>query len=233
MKEIDIVSELRRISAMGYVRTMRAGDTGIGFTLETMLGLRETNKQGVADFSYKGVPTELKAQRKTAASMVTLFTGEARHRDYNDVELVRRYGYTNGQGRRALKVTLSSQDFVPQGLKLAVDRATKRVAIVDRSGVAPWAWDFGQFQLKLGQLALVKADTKGTGVNEEFHYNWANLLSGLDPDCVFGLIENGDVTVDLRVHIKEDGGARNHGTAFRIRRFERLHECYQTVVRIL
>ena len=30
---------LREISRLGYVPSLRAGDTGIGFTLETMLGI--------------------------------------------------------------------------------------------------------------------------------------------------------------------------------------------------
>lgn len=233
MKEIDIDRELKRISAMGFVRTLKPADTGIGFTLETLLGLRATNKPGVADFTYHGVPTELKAQRSESASMVTLFTGEAGFREYNDVEMVRRYGYENGKGRKALKVTLTSHEFINQGLKLAVDRATRRVVIVDRMGSQPWAWDFNQIRLKLGQLVYVKASTRGRGKDEEFHYDWAVLLAGLDADCFFGLLESGEVTIDLRVHLKPNGVARNHGTAFRIRKFDRLQSCYQTVRKLL
>ncbi len=233
MKEIDIARELKRIAAMGFVTTLKPADTGIGFTLETLLGLRATNKRGVADFTYEGIPTELKAQRSGSSSMVTLFTGEAGFREYSDVELVRRYGYENGQGRRALKVTLSSQGFIKQRLKLDVDSTRGSVVITDTAGSRPWAWDFHQIELKLGQLVYVKADTQGSGKNEEFHYNWAILLSGLDAQRFFGLIESGEVTVDLRVHVKLNGAARNHGTAFRIRNFEQLERCYQSVRELL
>jgi len=175
----------------------------------------------------------LKSQRAETGAMLTLFTGEAGLRELSDVEMVKRYGYVNGEGRRALKVTITSHNLMPQGLKLAADRRTKRVMIVDRHGTAPWAWDFGAIKLKLGQLVYVKAETRGRGSAEQFHYNWAVLLSGLDVDRFFGLIESGEILVDLRVHLNPNGSARNHGTAFRIREFGRLQGCYRTVCELL
>ena len=94
------------------------GPTGIGYTLETLLGLRETNKTGKADFSYLGKPTELKSQRNPTGSMLTLFTKEA-VKEYNDKKMVDAYGYYDEKNnRRVLYSTLTTDHFVPQGLKI-------------------------------------------------------------------------------------------------------------------
>ncbi|RLD02581.1 MAG: hypothetical protein DRI32_08695, partial [Chloroflexi bacterium] len=49
LPEIDIYQTLKELSAKGYVQTMRPGDTGIGFTLESLLNITENNS-GEPDF---------------------------------------------------------------------------------------------------------------------------------------------------------------------------------------
>ena len=39
----EVVKKLREIKEMGYIKTHRAGDTGIGKTLEDLLGIKENN----------------------------------------------------------------------------------------------------------------------------------------------------------------------------------------------
>lgn len=57
------------IKAMGYVPSARRGPTGIGQTLEELLGLKENNI-AVPDWGT----IELKAHRVGSSSMITLFT---------------------------------------------------------------------------------------------------------------------------------------------------------------
>jgi len=51
------------------VRTHRSGNTGIGKTLEDLLGIEENNIPGP-----DGAMIELKSSRKSATSMMSLFT---------------------------------------------------------------------------------------------------------------------------------------------------------------
>lgn len=63
------VKRMTEIEKMGYVESHRRGDTGIGKTLEDLLGISENNIAG-PDFEVY----ELKSGRKNSSSMLTLFT---------------------------------------------------------------------------------------------------------------------------------------------------------------
>jgi len=39
----ELTNRLQNISDMGYVRALRRGSTGIGYTFESLFGLEETN----------------------------------------------------------------------------------------------------------------------------------------------------------------------------------------------
>ena len=72
MDLIILKKELGKIRALGFVKTHRAGNTGIGKTLEDLLNIKENN---IPLHDIAGV-AELKAYRRDAKSMLTLFTLE-------------------------------------------------------------------------------------------------------------------------------------------------------------
>jgi len=51
--------------------------------------------------------------------------------------------------------------------------------------------------------------------HEHFHYNQAYLLMNGNPRKFMQAIKNSLVAIDLRMHLKDKGIVRNHGTAFR------------------
>jgi hypothetical protein len=65
----EFLNRIREIKQLGYVKSHRKGDTGIGKTLEDLLGITENNI-ACPDFSIY----ELKSGRKDSTSMLTLFT---------------------------------------------------------------------------------------------------------------------------------------------------------------
>ena len=69
-------------------------------------------------------------------------------------------------------------------------------------------------------LLYVKADNRGTGINEEFHYNEAYLLEGFDFSKFAKNLKDGILKVDIRMDVdytgKNIGKIHDHGTAFRI-----------------
>ena len=233
LKEIDIPVELSRIKSMGYIPTMRVGDTGVGYTLETLLGLRETNKRGKQDFCYKNIPTELKSPRRSTSSMMTLFTREPDKTRYNDRYMIKKYGYIDKKGRNALKITLTTRNFVPQGLKLRIDKINDKLIVVDIYGNELWYWIIQKLKPKIGSLVIVFADTRGRGENESFHYNEAFHLHGLNNSKLFDLFDLGIFVVDFRMHLKPNGSVRNRGTAFRMRGLKNLFDCYQNVDQLI
>lgn len=151
LPEIDLPVELTRLKEKGWVKSERESDTGIGKTIEDKRGITENNI-GEPDCLYEGNEVEIKAHRMYSSAMITLFTLEAGLRRLHDVSLMRKYGYRNGQGRQALKITLTTNGFTPQGLKLETDDEEGTISIVDKEGFVPWVWTTSDIHLKLHNL---------------------------------------------------------------------------------
>lgn len=187
------------------------------------MGIRE-NPLTQPDCTYNGVPVEIKAHRVRAKSMITLFTLEAGVRNLNDVHLMQRYGYEDGSGRRALKVTLTTNEFTSQGLKLETNDS---ITVIDRTGTKLWIWTISDIKLKLHNLCIIYCDSKTDKEREYFAIQNAILVTDLEEKSFFDLVRNGTVKIDLRMHTKKSGASRNHGTAFRTADFEKLAQCYR------
>lgn len=61
----QIQEKLTKIKKMGYVKSLRKGPTGIGYTLETLLGIAENN---ISSPDLKEI--ELKAKRESDTGMI-------------------------------------------------------------------------------------------------------------------------------------------------------------------
>ncbi len=223
--EIDIKKVLPQIAKKGFVKSLRKSDTGIGFTLETEMGVKENNLKN-EDFTYKGELVELKAQRKDTTSNITLFTKEPQKGDISDKVLIEKYGYSDVNNRRALKITLTTKDYTPQNLKLEVDRKENKIFVMHRRDGRIWFWRIQDLRLKISNLLLVFAERKKEKNSEYFHYDEAYYLTEFNDKRFLDLIENGRIVVDLRMHLKPSGAVRNHGTAFRIINLSDLTSCY-------
>jgi hypothetical protein len=81
-------------------------------------------------------------------------------------------------------------------------------------------------------LLYVKADSKGDGQNEEFHFNEAWLLQGFDFAKFTEQLDKGMLKVDIRLGLYEDGRYHDHGTGVRIQP-TLLDLCFSTRKQIL
>lgn len=86
----DFIREYSNIVNMGWVKTHRAGPTGIGKTLEDLLGIQENNIDGPDFGDY-----ELKSCRINSNSMLTMFTRAPEPGGANTY-LRLKYGYSSG-----------------------------------------------------------------------------------------------------------------------------------------
>ncbi len=229
---IDLQKELSKLKSEGWIKSHRVSDTGVGKTIEDMLGIPENNV-GKPDCIYNGREVEIKAHRVNSKSMITLFTLEAGIRRLRDVELMKKYGYIDKTGRRALKITLTTQGFTAQGLKLKVEPEKGEISIVDYSGSQLWIWNISDIKLKLNNLCIIYVKSKKEGENEYFRIDNAILLTGLDENQFFKLVDKGILKIDLRMHLKQSGASRNHGTGFRILSFQNLSECYSNTIQLV
>jgi len=215
----EIIEKLKKIVEMGYIKTHKPGDAGIGKTLEDLLGIPENNFP-----SPNGIKTELKSARKGTKSMLTLFTKSPLPKKANS-ELLTRFGYESkkGNGEKKLHTTLNAISYNTlkgkPGLKIAIDNDNRiNILTIEQEVVGYWDKETlkASFERKLPKVVYVKADARGKGKNEEFHYNEVWLLSGFNFPNFIKLLQEGIIVVDIRIGRYPDGRPHDHGTGFRV-----------------
>jgi len=213
----ELIKRLELLRQKEFVQSLRRGPTGIGHLIESELGLNETNI-AIPDI---GGRVEMKATRRNANSLITLFTFNKGVWKIKQKDIINQYGYRDDQGRQALYNIVSKKTPNTQGFYLVSDPA-KHLIILRNSNehenVAEWSTYViaGKFMTKLDRLLLILADNKIENEVEHFHFNEAYLLENPTPEKFLEAFERNALMIDLRMHLKPSGGVRNHGTGFRI-----------------
>jgi hypothetical protein len=211
--EYDLAEFKEKFEALrekGFVRSQRSGPTGVGHTLEQMLGMHENNI-AVPDLGE----VELKARRINSGSMVTLFTFNRKVWKVKPLYAVQTYGTPDKDNRLGLYYTMAR---TPNGMGLFLHVETETISVRHTSGeiVAEWQLEHlaERFLQKIPAVVIVSALVEIRDAIEWFHYTRAQLLYGTSTDILREQIYAGNVVVDLRLHARPTS-ARNHGTAFR------------------
>jgi hypothetical protein len=206
----EFKASFAKVRQRGFIRSARQGPTGIGHTLEQVLGLKENN----VPFPDLG-DVELKAHRDDATSLITLFTFNRKAWVTSPLEAVQKYGTLDKNGRKGLYFTM---DTTPNSAGLFLMITDNSVWVQHTSGKIVVKWDMvllaAQFRKKVPALILVSAHAEDRGGVEYFHYYRARLLTGTSPQLLADQLRYGNMLIDLRLHDKGTM-ARNHGTGFR------------------
>lgn len=216
MKDIaEFKKAFDQIKAQGPVKSGRGGATGVGHTLETLLGLEEDNKDR-ADLGF----AELKAHRKGSNALITLFTFDRNAWLMNKKDAIENYGTADSDGRMGLYFTLRHEGEITQtGLKLVGDKKQDTVSVLDEEGkiLAQWTMEkiAKKFMEKIPALVVVTAESEHKPGGEHFKYTEAMFYTNPVAEKICQQILAGNVSVDLRMH-DAITKVRNHGTAFRV-----------------
>ena len=132
-------------------------------------------------------------------------------------------------GRTALYSTVTSKEN-SHGLKIEPEEERIRLQFRGKD-VAEWKHHIlaGRLKEKLTETIFVGAETRGSGRNEEFHFQTALYCREPSAERLARLVATRQAMVEMRMHLKETGSARNHGTAFRIRQ-NSLPQLYKMIV---
>jgi hypothetical protein len=221
----ELLDLLRDISRRGFIRTLKAGDTGVGMTLENLLGIPPNSKK-TADF--KGI--ELKSKRhgrRYNSNRSTLFSKAPNWRLSpvgSAKGLLATRGYSDGNGRHQLYQTLSATAANKRGLRLAVDPDRDWLLQVfegagKRRAVHDVTWELPALKSALAtkhkQTFWVRAQCQGAGKDEEFHYVEVQHTRAPLVRNIGALIESGIITVDYALHL-QGARVRDHGYLFKM-----------------
>ena len=223
----NIRKKLIAIKAMGYVKSHRKGATGIGKTLEDLLGIKENN---IAFPDFGSI--ELKASRKSHSGLITLFTFNRKAWIMNPLDAIKKYGSFDKKGRLGMYYTMKN---TPNnaGLFLYVDDRYLMVKHLDGTKVVKWRLEDlkRRFDDKTKNILFVQAQVEVRAGVEYFLFDEAHLFSGgTTIEKLKSELQQERLLVDLRLHDKKTS-ARNHGTGFRT--YEKyLRYLYSTIEEI-
>jgi hypothetical protein len=198
---------------------MRPGPTGVGYTIETLLGISANSSQ-LADI--EGV--ELKSYRRGALSgpgkLVTLFSKTPTWLgSEKGAGLLKRFGYRDENGRLSLYCTITRKRNT-LGFRLSSEPELSRM-IVQNADQDAMSYTFAILEKRLKEkhpaTIFVQADSRGSGASEEFRYSEVTYCRQASFSNFLDLIGDEKIGLDLTLHLKENGKARDHGYLWRVR----------------
>ncbi|MEO0414406.1 MAG: MvaI/BcnI family restriction endonuclease, partial [Verrucomicrobiota bacterium] len=226
----ELLSKLRDLAKAGPILADGYGDTSIGRTLESALGIK-MNASVAPD--YKGI--ELKSKRlgsKTRNGLFNQVPNWKLSRCKSSAEILKAYGYLDAEsGLQRLYCTVSTRGTNPQGLVLDLrDDVGELHELFRRGGsereVCLWEVDklHGRLQSKHPETFWVEAEEIATKGKRYFQLLSVKHTRRPSNRQFSRLLSIGSITVDHQ--IKEKGnGAAERGPAFKISRSE-LNELF-------
>ncbi|MCS7053300.1 MAG: MvaI/BcnI family restriction endonuclease, partial [Ignavibacterium sp.] len=152
-------------------------------------------------------------------------------------DVISNYGYIDSSGRKSLYCTVNSMAPNSQGFFVEIDINRNLIVlrnILEKDSIAEWSMYViaGKFMTKLDRLLLIYADSKIENEQEYFWFNEAYFLEYPTPEKFLISFKNNEILLDIRMHLKTDGGVRNHGTGFRIAE-KNLINLYEKIKKII
>ena len=213
----ELKNKLAEIKKMGFVDTLRCGNTGVGYTLETLLGVEENNSVG-ADIDGE---IELKAKRKAGSSRTTSFCQNPIWLKKSR-QIIKKYGWDDPENPERINFypSLRYGAETPQGLSLELRDGSLFVLGKDKERLAEFPMEVLRFRFrqKFSKLVLVLAEReKKRGSREKFLFDEAYYCSGLSVNKVGQLLREGKIVVEPRMYLtRETDKLRDRGVAIRM-----------------
>lgn len=241
-----IIKEFNRIKELGYIKSNRAHNTGIGKTFEDHLGVDENNSKS-PDFDG----FEVKSQRIQTGSYLTLFTkspsgvrgvntylrntyGE-NYEEYPNLKKLHTsiFGHKSNtyMGKYSFKIT-----DCPEEEKLYLEvKSIGDDEKIDRTVFWTYKSIEACMEKKLNALFYVKADSEIRDNIEHFHYKEAEIYMKPNIKNFIKLVNEGKIMIDIRIGSYKTGPkigkTHDHGTGFRIQS-NNLNELYSEYLKI-
>ncbi|MGF1681035.1 MvaI/BcnI family restriction endonuclease [Photobacterium minamisatsumaniensis] len=191
----ELLAKLKEL-AKAPLPALREGDTGIGFTLETMLGI-EANSSKEPD--YKGI--ELKAGRGIK-TRTTLFAQVADWKNSpckKSAEILNKYGYEREDDFK-LYCTISTQRENSQGLSFIYDQAKDQLEEWHNKTdlVAIWPGKLLRDRLKEKHAETFWVEAKSEIIDGKEHFHLLKVMHTKSPiiSQLLPLIQSGVITMD-------------------------------------
>ena len=226
-----MIERFRQVKALGFVKSNRKNNTGIGKTFEDYVGVVENNADAPDLFGY-----EIKSHREEAASYITLFTKSPNFPRRANAYLKDKYGmpYPDNADLKKLHTSMFASKYNTfngtYSFRLINDRESEaiRIGVYDLASKKPLDCSVGYtygclekvLNKKLKDLFYVSAERKFESGEEYFFFNKAEIYSNPTLDRLLAMIDKGLIMYDIRIGSyrsgKNFGKPHDHGSGFRI-----------------
>lgn len=226
-----IIKRFHDVKALGFVKSHRKNNTGIGKTFEDYVGVVENNIDKPDLFGY-----EIKSHREESTSYITLFTKSPSFPQKANAYLRDKFGtpYEANPDMKKLHTSMFADKynsyFGKYAFKLINDKNFKSIRIgvyslrskrlIDDSVGYTYECLAKILKKKLKDLFYVEADRKSKNGDEYFHFNKAEIYSNPTFEKFLYLLEKGKIMYDIRIGSyqsgKNIGKPHDHGSGFRI-----------------
>lgn len=223
------------VKARGWVDAMRSGDTGIGYTFETLLGIKENNDQ-IADF--KGIEIKcqaLKEGRTQSPCKINLFqAGPTWLTKSSAKQRIRALGK---QGPNKLYSCYSQVSTAANnlGLLLNVMRSESNVDLRKHSDRIAY-WPFARLEKRLAEkhsrAAFVKAQTRTNGGTLQFSYEELVYCDKPSIERFIDLVDRRNIVFEFIMSERANGQVRNHGYPWRLIRAQLLDQLFAFQIKL-
>ncbi len=224
---LELLSKLTEVSKRGFVPNMRAGDTGVGYTLESLLGI-EANNSKKPDF--KGIEIKSGRYRSGNGGQAALFSQvpdwkKSALKGSNQV-LETRGKYSVKKERKQLFHEMSCVKPNSYHMQLEISENLSELHQiyvppdnpVGKCGDVLWMMAKLQARLKEKhrETMWVSAETQGKRDSEEFWYRHVKHSRGIDLSALPILLESGSITVHYTIKKLTTGAAKDQGYLFKM-----------------
>ncbi|MDO5068887.1 MAG: MvaI/BcnI family restriction endonuclease [Neisseria zoodegmatis] len=238
------IRDFNKVRDLGFQPARRSNSTGIGKTLEDLIGVTENN---LSEADLHGF--EIKSQRNLSGSYITLFTKAPTMPKNANTYLRQTYGSYDQEypDVKVLHTSIFHSRFNTHvsGAKfsLEVNRDEEKIYIVIENLYGEIDknvyYSFENLRRAIGKiknLAFVSANTQMIDGVENFHFTRAVIFYDfISFEHFLNLIESGLIMYDVRVGAYKTGVKRgkthDHGSGFRIKKENmcQLYRAYEEI----
>lgn len=231
----ELLGKFDEVSAMGWIESMREGDTGIGYTFETLLGIEENNDQK-ADFNGIEIKCKgVKEERSSSSTKINLFqAGPKWAAKATAKERIRQIGKLGEDGFYSCFSQLS---VTPNnlGLLLEVLNTENRIDL-RKDADALGHWPFQQLAKRLAEkhsrTAFVKASKRATKTRTQYRYEELVYCDRPSIERFVDLVTHRNIVFEFTMSEKPGGTVRNHGYPWRLIRADFLDQLFSFQIKL-
>lgn len=240
---VNLFKKFNDIKKIGWIRSLRKGYTGIGYTFEALIGKSEDS---LPTPDFKNI--EIKTMRKYSKRKIHLFStfpdGEC---ESPMKRVLYKLGYPDKKNNdvRVFNMDFNAINYTKIGYyrmgKIEIDYKNKKILLVARDYLGNdlkinTSWSFNllkdRLYMKLKELVIVEAEAKTINNIEFFQYNRISYYKLRDFDSFIDLIDKGIIDIGFKIGYKKDkdhfGEYKSRGTVFSIS-MNNLEKLYKKV----